>query len=66
MIIRGARQTGKSYTITEFGNKHFEGATHIINFEKRIDWHSVFDLNVDVTRKLIIWLKYKIKLFLLR
>jgi predicted AAA+ superfamily ATPase len=50
LIVRGARQTGKSYTITEFGNTHFEGSIHIINFEKRIDWHSVFDLNYDVTR----------------
>jgi hypothetical protein len=50
LIVRGARQTGKSYTITEFGNTHFDGTTHIINFEKRTDWHSVFDLNYDVNR----------------
>ena len=50
LIIRGARQTGKSYTINELGNTHFEGTTHIINFEKRADWHSVFDLNYDVNR----------------
>lgn len=50
LIVRGARQTGKSYTITEFGNTHFEGTTHVINFEKRVDWHSVFNLNYDVTR----------------
>jgi uncharacterized protein len=50
LIIRGARQTGKSFTITEFGNSNFEGATHIINFEKRLDWHSVFDLNFDISR----------------
>jgi len=50
LIVRGARQTGKSYTITEFGTKYFEGTIHVINFEKRIDWHSVFDLNFDVTR----------------
>ncbi|MBV5314102.1 MAG: ATP-binding protein [Prolixibacteraceae bacterium] len=50
LIIRGARQTGKSFTITEFGNSNFEGTTHIINFEKRLDWHSVFELNFDITR----------------
>ena len=50
LIVRGARQTGKSYTINEFGNTHFEGITHVINFEKRVDWHSVFDLNYDVNR----------------
>ena len=50
LIVRGARQIGKSYTITEFGNIYFEGTTHVINFEKRIDWHSIFDLNYDITR----------------
>ncbi len=50
LILRGARQTGKSFTIFEFGNKYFEGKTHVINFEKQIDWHSVFDLNLDITR----------------
>ncbi|MBA4408730.1 MAG: AAA family ATPase [Bacteroidota bacterium] len=50
LIVRGARQVGKSYSITEFGNKYFEGAIHVINFEKRIDWHSIFNLNLDVTR----------------
>ena len=50
LIIRGARQTGKSFTITEFGNSNFEGTTHVINFEKRLDWHSVFELNFDITR----------------
>lgn len=50
LIVRGARQTGKSYTITEFGKTNFEGTTHIINFEKRTDWHSIFDLNYDVNR----------------
>ncbi len=50
LIVRGARQTGKSYSITEFGNKYFEGTTHVINFEKRIDWHSIFDQNLDAAR----------------
>lgn len=50
LIIRGARQTGKSFTITEFGNNYFEGTIHIVNFEKRMDWHSIFELNLDVKR----------------
>jgi predicted AAA+ superfamily ATPase len=50
LIVRGARQVGKSYSITEFGKKYFEGTIHIINFEKRIDWHSIFNLNLDALR----------------
>jgi len=50
LIVRGARQVGKSYTITEFGEKYFEGSIHIINFEKRIDWHPIFKLNLDAIR----------------
>lgn len=50
LIVRGARQVGKSYSITEFGKKYFEGGIHIINFEKRIDWHPIFNLNLDAIR----------------
>jgi len=50
LILRGARQVGKSFSITEFGKTNFEGITHVINFEKRIDWHDVFNLNLDAIR----------------
>ena len=50
LIVRGARQTGKSYTITEFGHDYFEGSTHIVNFEKRTDWKPVFEKNYDIER----------------
>lgn len=53
LIVRGARQTGKSFTITEFGNTNFEGTVHIINFEKRMDWHSIFELNLDAKRIIV-------------
>lgn len=49
LIIRGARQVGKSWSITEFG-KSFKGRIHTINLEQRPDWHSVFDLNLDPGR----------------
>jgi predicted AAA+ superfamily ATPase len=50
LIVRGARQTGKSWTITTFGKDHFEGTTHILNFEKRPDLHQVFELNFEIPR----------------
>lgn len=50
LIIRGARQTGKSYSILEFGKDHFDGNIHIVNFEKQSDWRSIFDKNLDAVR----------------
>jgi len=50
LIIRGARQVGKSWSITNFGNQFFEGKLHIVNLEKRVDWHIIFEKNLDATR----------------
>lgn len=50
LIIRGARQTGKSYIINELGKEHFNGRIHTVNFEKHPEWHGIFNLNFDVKR----------------
>lgn len=50
LLIRGARQVGKTYTVRVFGNKVFPGKFHEINLEKHPDWHSVFQVNLDVKR----------------
>jgi len=50
LIVRGARQVGKSYTITNFGKQHFKGEVHIINFEKHPDWKFIFDKNFEINR----------------
>lgn len=50
LIIRGARQVGKSYTVANFGTKHFRGNLHTIDFEKRPDWARVFESNLDPAR----------------
>jgi len=50
LMIRGARQTGKSYSVMEFGRDHFEGNTHVINFEKQPDWTPIFEKNLDAVR----------------
>lgn len=50
LIIRGARQVGKSFIISEFGKKHFKGATHVINFERNPEIKSVFEKNFDIIR----------------
>jgi predicted AAA+ superfamily ATPase len=50
LIIRGARQVGKSYIINDLGKEHFNGRIHTVNFEKHQEWHGIFDLNLDVKR----------------
>ena len=49
LVVRGARQVGKSFSITKFGTTHFQNI-HIINLEQRPDWHRVFEINFDVKR----------------
>ena len=50
LIIRGARQVGKSYSIMEFGENHFQGKVHLLDFEKRPDWAQLFNQNLDIAR----------------
>ncbi len=41
LMIRGARQVGKSYTITEFGESEFENFI-TINFEQQPEYKNCF------------------------
>ncbi|MDD3877618.1 MAG: AAA family ATPase [Bacteroidales bacterium] len=50
LIIRGARQVGKTYTITDFGAKYFDGVIHTVNFEMQSDWQKLFLLNLNAER----------------
>ncbi|MCB0806720.1 MAG: ATP-binding protein [Bacteroidales bacterium] len=49
LIVRGARQVGKTYLIKHFGEKHFQNI-HQIDFEKFPNMKSVFDKNLDPKR----------------
>ncbi|RLD60996.1 MAG: nuclease [Bacteroidetes bacterium] len=49
LIIRGARQVGKTYSVLEFGKRHY-GKVHQINFEKNPKWKDVFDPDLDAHR----------------
>jgi len=46
LIIRGARQVGKTWSIKEFGKQQFKN-TVIIDFERNKEFSSVFDSNLD-------------------
>lgn len=50
LIVRGARQVGKTYSIKEFGKVNFKGKIHIVDFEKHPDWIGVFEKNLDPIR----------------
>jgi uncharacterized protein len=41
LLIRGARQTGKSYIIQEFGNTEFDNLI-VINFERNPEYKAIF------------------------
>lgn len=49
LIIRGARQVGKTHSVLEFG-KQYKGKVHQINFEKTPKWKEIFELDLDAYR----------------
>ncbi len=49
LLVRGARQVGKSYLVREFGKKHFKNLIEI-NFEMRPDLAAIFSGNLEPKR----------------
>jgi predicted AAA+ superfamily ATPase len=50
LLVRGARQVGKTHTIMDFGQIHFNGNIHVFNFEKYPEIHTIFDQNLESSR----------------
>ena len=50
LIVNGARQTGKSWLVREFGKLYFRSNFVELNFEKNLEFHSIFKENLDPTR----------------
>lgn len=50
LIVRGARQVGKSWVIRELGETCFEGTVHIIDFERQPEWFKIFEPDLDPVR----------------
>lgn len=42
LIIRGARQVGKTYSVMQFGKNYFKNVA-VVNLERNPDWHRIFD-----------------------
>ncbi len=49
LILRGARQVGKTFVVTEFGKAYFRQC-HIFNFEEEKEIRAVFEKNLDPKR----------------
>lgn len=49
LILKGARQVGKTFAITEFGKTHFE-KFHFFNFEENKEIHRIFEKDFDPKR----------------
>lgn len=46
LLLRGARQTGKTWIVNEFARKHYKNII-TIDFEKDRELHTVFDMSLD-------------------
>lgn len=49
LILKGARQVGKTYVLKEWGARSF-AKVHYVNFEQNPDAIKIFDRNLDVSR----------------
>ena len=56
LLIRGARQTGKSFTINEFGEKEFNKLV-TLNFERNPEYKDIFNTYdpVDILEKISLY-----------
>ena len=49
LILRGARQTGKTYSLARFGEEQFESIA-LVDLERNPDWHRVFEVDLNPRR----------------
>ena len=50
LLLRGARQVGKTWSVMDFGRRYFDGTVHLVDLEKHPDWDAIFARNLDVSR----------------
>jgi predicted AAA+ superfamily ATPase len=50
LMLRGARQVGKTWSLMDFGRQYFNGSVHLVDLEKHPDWHRLFDRNLEASR----------------
>ena len=47
LLVRGARQVGKTWSVVSFGTTHFPGAVHVVDFEQRPAARDYFKGDLD-------------------
>ncbi len=52
LILKGVRQTGKTYSLKQFGKQQFS-ASHYINFENNLKAHALFQKSFDPNQILV-------------
>jgi len=52
LIVRGARQVGKTWLVEDFGSRRFPNHLVTVDLERRRDLHRIFDGDLDPTRML--------------
>jgi len=50
LIVRGARQVGKTWAVRDFGARRFPDHLRMIDLERRRDLHRLFEGELDTTR----------------
>ena len=50
LMLRGARQVGKTWSVVDFGRRYFDGTVHLVDLEKHPDWHGIFDRDLEAFR----------------
>lgn len=62
LLLRGARQTGKTYIIQEFGRQEFKNLIYL-NFERNPEYKDIFKTNIpaDIIEKIILYTSQKLE-----
>jgi len=50
LLLRGARQVGKTWAVTDFAERHMPGRLHLVDFERDVEWRRFFEGNLDIDR----------------
>jgi len=50
LLLRGARQVGKTWAVTDFVERHMPGRLHLVDFERDVEWRRFFEGNLDIDR----------------